>query len=153
MEGSWIIMLSSALIGCFTVWLNVELCSDWLLHSAAQFSSSQEGNTGTYIYIYTFQYFLSQLYNWVIILWIKHRDQGASINMLGIETVLKCTIAFYFPLRDSRSHVLCFYYGAAILTTPFTRLEACQWCSRSVNHSPSSSVISPLCLCGKWNLL
>ncbi len=29
-------MLSSALIGCFTVRLNVELCSDWLFHSAAQ---------------------------------------------------------------------------------------------------------------------
>ncbi len=25
---------------------NVELCSDWLFHSAARFSSSQEGNTG-----------------------------------------------------------------------------------------------------------
>ncbi len=43
-------MLSSALIGCFTVRLNVELCSDWLFHSAAHFSSSQEGNTGK-IYI------------------------------------------------------------------------------------------------------
>ncbi len=43
-------MLNSALIGCFTVWLNVELCSDWLFHSAAHFSSSQEGNTGN-IYI------------------------------------------------------------------------------------------------------
>ncbi len=31
-RGSWIIM-SSALIGCFTVLLNVELCSDWLFHS------------------------------------------------------------------------------------------------------------------------
>ncbi len=29
-------MLSSALIGCFTVRLNVELCSDWLFHSASQ---------------------------------------------------------------------------------------------------------------------
>ncbi len=29
---------------------NVELCSDWLFHSAANFSSSQEGNTGK-IYI------------------------------------------------------------------------------------------------------
>ncbi len=43
-------MLSSALIGCFTVWLNVELCSDWLFHSAAHFTSSHEGNTGK-IYI------------------------------------------------------------------------------------------------------
>ncbi len=29
---------------------NVELCSDWLFHSAAHFSSSQEGNTGRKIY-------------------------------------------------------------------------------------------------------
>ncbi len=29
---------------------NVELCSDWLSHSVAHFSSSQEGNTGK-IYI------------------------------------------------------------------------------------------------------
>ncbi len=29
---------------------NVELCSDWLFHSAAHFTSSQEGNTGK-IYI------------------------------------------------------------------------------------------------------
>ncbi len=36
LEGSWIIMLSSALIGCFTVLLNVELCSDWLFRSVAQ---------------------------------------------------------------------------------------------------------------------
>ncbi len=34
LEGSWIIM-TSGLIGCFTVLLNVELCSDWLFHSAA----------------------------------------------------------------------------------------------------------------------
>ncbi len=42
------LMLSSALIGCFTALLNVELCSDWLFHSAAH---QQEGNTGWKIYI------------------------------------------------------------------------------------------------------
>ncbi len=109
-------MLSSALIGCFTVRLNVELCSDWLFHSAAHFSSShsRKETQGKYI----FQYFLAQLYSCVI-LKIKCGHQGAAINTLGIETVFKCTIAFYFHFRDSRSHILCLYYGAAVLTTHF----------------------------------
>ncbi len=34
-------------------------------------------------------------------------------------------------------------YGAAVLTTHFTRLDVCQWCWGSANHSPWSSVISP----------
>ncbi len=142
LEGSWIIMLSSVLIGCFTVQLNVELCSDWLFHSAAHFSSShsrKETQGGKYI----FQYFLSQLYCRVIILYIKHGHQGAAINMRGTETAFKCTIAFYFRFRDSQSHVLCLYYGVAVITTHFTRSDAFQWCSGSVNHSQSSSVISP----------
>ncbi len=77
-------MLSSALIGCFTVQLNVELCSDWLFQSAAHFSSSysRKETQGKYI----FQYFLSQLYRWVIIQYIKCRHKGAAINMRGIET-------------------------------------------------------------------
>ncbi len=133
-------MLSSALIGCFTVRLNIELCSDWLFHSVAHFTSShsrKEKQGGKYI----FQYFLSQLYRWVIILYIKCGHQGAAINMRGTESAFKCTIAFYFHFRfrDSRSHEL----WRAVLTTHFTRLDACQWCSGSVNHSPSSSVISP----------
>ncbi len=135
-------MLSSALIGCFTVRLNVELCSDWLFHSAAHFISSnsrKETQGGKYI----FQYFLSQLYRRVIILYIKCGHQGAAINMLGTETAFKCSIYFYFPFRDSRSHKLCLDYGAAVLTTHFTRSDVCQWCSGSVNHWPSSSVISP----------
>ncbi len=57
--------------------------------------------------------------------------------MLGIET------AFYRVLLSlSRSHELSLYYAAAVLPTHFTRSDACQWCSGSVNHSPSSSVIS-----------
>ncbi len=50
---------SFALIGCFTTRLNVELCSDWLFHSVAHFSSShsrKETQGGKYI----FQYFLAQ---------------------------------------------------------------------------------------------
>ncbi len=39
---------------------NVELCSDWLFHSAAHRKETQ----GKYI----FSYFLAQLYRWVIIL-------------------------------------------------------------------------------------
>ncbi len=121
-------MLSSALIGCFTV----------QLISVGHRKETQGGK-------YIFQYFLSQLYRRVIILYIKCGHQGAAINMRGTETAFKCTIAFYihFRFRDSRSHKLCFYYGAAVLTTHFTQSDACQWCSGSVNHSPSSSVISP----------
>ncbi len=46
---------NSALIGCFKVLLNVELCSDWLVHSAAHFSSSLSGKETQGKYI--FQYF------------------------------------------------------------------------------------------------
>ncbi len=58
-------MLSSALIGCFTV----RLCSDWLFHSEVHFSwsHSRKETQGKYI----FQFFLTLLYNWVIILYIK----------------------------------------------------------------------------------
>ncbi len=62
-------MLSSALIGCFTVRL----------------ISKKETQGGKYI----FKYFLSQLYRRVIILYIKHGHQGAVINMQGIETAFE----------------------------------------------------------------
>ncbi len=39
---------------------NVELCSDWLFHSAAHFCCSQEGNTG--------KIYISILYHTVILL-------------------------------------------------------------------------------------
>ncbi len=74
---------------------NVELCSDWLFHSAAHFSSShsrKEAQGGKYI----FQYFLSRLYRWVILLYIKCGHHGATINMQGSETSFECMIAFYF---------------------------------------------------------
>ncbi len=91
-------VLSSALIGCFTVRLSVELCSDWLFHSAAHFSSShsRKETQGKNI----FQYFLA-------------------INMLGIETAFKCTIAFYFHFRDSRSHKLIRHHPQSSLLTLF----------------------------------
>ncbi len=52
-------MLSSTLIGCFTVRLNVELYSDWLFHSVAHFSSlhgRKETQGDIYIYIYIYIY-------------------------------------------------------------------------------------------------
>ncbi len=140
-------MLSSALIGCFTVRLNVELCSDWLFHCAAHFSSShsRKETQGKYI----FQYFLSQLYHWVIILYIKCGDQGAAINMLGIETAFECTIAFYFHFRDLRSHVLCVNYSGSTYHT-FDKirrlsvvLRICKSFAIILSHLPL------LCLCGK----
>ncbi len=140
-------MLSSALIGCFTVRLNVELCSDWLFHSAAHFSSthSRKETQGKYI----FQYFLSQLYCWVIILYIKCGDQGAAINMLGIETAFECTIAFYFHFRS----VLCVNYSGSTYHT-FDKirclsvvLRICKSFAIILSHLPL------LCLCGKWNLM
>ncbi len=152
--------MSSALIGCFTVrlnvelcsdWLfrlNVELCSDWLFHSAAHFSSShsRKETQGKYI----FQYFLSQLYCWVIILYIKCRHH---INMRGIETAFKCTIAFYFHFWDLRSHVLCVNYSGSTYHT-FYKI----WCLSVVLRICKSfaiilSHLSLLCLCGKWNLM
>ncbi len=132
-------MLSSALIGCFTALLNVELCSDWLFHSAAH---QQEGNTGGK---YIFKYFLSQLYRWVIILYIKCGHQGAVINMRGIETAFERSVdRVIVSLSINAMHKLSLYYGATVLTTLFTRSDACQWCSGSVNHSPSSSSLLTL---------
>ncbi len=115
-------MLSSALIGCFTV----------RLISVSHRKETQGGK-------YTFKYFVLQLYCWVIIQYLKCGHQGAAINMRGSETALKCMINFLVSLL----RLLYLYYGPAVLTTHFTRSDAFQWCSGSVNHSPSSSVISP----------
>ncbi len=123
--------MSSARISCFTVLLNVELCSDWLFHSATH---QQEGN-------YIFKYFLLQLYRRVIILYIKRRHQWAVINTRGIETAFEWSVnRNIVSLSRDAMHKLCLYYGATVPTTHFTRSDACQWCSGSVNHSPSSSV-------------
>ncbi len=89
--------MSSALIGCFTVWLNVELCSDWLIsvRLISVADSKKETQGGKYI----FQYFLSQLYRLVIILYIKCGHQGAAINMRGIETA-SYSFTFAFEIHD-----------------------------------------------------
>ncbi len=130
---------------------NVELCSDWLFQSAAHFSSShsRKQTQGKYI----FQYFLSQLYHLVIILYIKCRHQGAAINMLGTETAFKCTIAFYFHFWYLRSHVLCVNYSGSTYHTFYkTRclsvvLRICKSFAIILSH------LSLLCLWGKWNLM
>ncbi len=124
-------MLSSALIGYFTVRLNVELCSDWLFHSAAHFSSShsRKETQGKYI----FQYFLAQLYRWYLYCNIKcgHREPLLICGALKLLSNARSLFTFTFT------------FEIRVLTTHFTRSDAFQWCSGSVNHSPSSSVISP----------
>ncbi len=87
-------MLSSALIGCFTVWLKVELCPDWLFYSAGHFSSShiRKETQGKLI----FQYFLTQLYCWVIILDIKCGHQGVAIKGIVLPK-MKILSSFTHP--------------------------------------------------------
>ncbi len=75
---------------------------------------------GKYIFHFFFQF-----YHWVIILYIKLQAWGS------------------FHFQDSQAYVLCLYNRAAVLTTHFTRSDACQWCSGYVNNLSSSSVISP----------
>ncbi len=41
---------------------------------------------------YLFKYFLSQLYHWVIILYIKRGHQGAVINTRDIETAFEHSV-------------------------------------------------------------
>ncbi len=118
-------MLSSALIGCFTVPL----------------VNKKVTQGGKYI----FKYYLSQLYRRVIILYIKRGHLGAVINTRGIETAFERSVDHIIvSLSRHVMHKLCLYCGAPVLTTHFTRSDACQWCSGSVNHSPSSSSLLTL---------
>ncbi len=119
-------MFSSALIGSFTVPL----------------ISNKETQGGKYIFKYL------QLYRRVIIMYIKHRHQGAVINTRGIETAFeRSVVRVMVSLSRDTMHKLCLYYGATVLTTHFTRSDAYQWCSGSVNHSPSSSSLITLFMC------
>ncbi len=107
--------MSFVLIGCFPVPL----------------ISKKETQGGKYI----FKYVLSQLYHQVIILYIKQVHQGAVINTRGIETAFERSVdCNIISLSRDAMHKLCLYYGATVLTTHFTRSDACQWCSGSVNH-------------------
>ncbi len=70
---------------------NVELCSDWLFHSAAHFSSPhsrKETQGGKYI----FQYFLSQLHHRVIIQYAGIREpllnHNHSISLYADDIIL-----------------------------------------------------------------
>ncbi len=54
-----------------------------------------------------FQYFLSQLNRWVIILYINCGHQWAATSMQGTETAFECTLSFHFHYRHSWSHGLC----------------------------------------------
>ncbi len=49
-------------------------------------------------------YFLSQLYRWVIILYINCGHQGTATNMQGTKTAFECVLSFHF--HDSQSHRL-----------------------------------------------
>ncbi len=83
---------------------NVELCSDWLFHSAASSHSRKETQGGKYI----FQYFFAQLYHRVIILYIKYGHQGAAINMRGTETAFnaRSLFTFTFEIHDRTNSVI-----------------------------------------------
>ncbi len=116
---------------------NDELCSDWLFHIAAHFSSSQVGNTGK-IYISILSRAVILLGNYTV---NKMRASGSRYQYAGHWNCFQMHDRGLLSL--SRSHRLCLCYGAAVLTTQFTRSDACQWCSGSLNHSPSSPVISP----------
>ncbi len=70
---------------------NVELCSDWLFHSAAHFSSSHSRKETQGKYISILSRAIISLGNYTV---IKCWHQGAAINMQGIEIALVCTIAF-----------------------------------------------------------
>ncbi len=78
-------MLSSALIGYIKVLLNVELCFDWLFHSATH---QQEGNTGRKIYISILSLGVT-VYHRVIMLYTKRGHRGVVINTQGIETAFE----------------------------------------------------------------
>ncbi len=141
-------MLSSALIGCFTVRLNVELCSDWLI-SVAHRKETQ----GKYI----FQYFLAQLYRWVIILYIQCGHQGAAINTRGIETAFERSVDHVIvSLSLSRFAIartlFILWSGSTYLTFYKIRclsvvLRICKSFAIILSH------LSLLCLCGKWKLM
>ncbi len=100
-------MLSSALIGCFTVPL----------------ISNKETQGGKYI----FKYFLSQLYHRVIILYIKRTHQGAVINKRGIETAFERSVdRVIVSLSRDAMHKLGLYYILLCLCGKLN-LMYCNW--------------------------
>ncbi len=115
-------LIGSALIGHFTV----RLCSDWLFHSMAH--RQLEGNT--------VKICISILSRTVISLGIYtvYKTQAS-----GSRGALKLLSNACFLLSLSRFVIKL----KSMVTTHYTRSDACQQCSGSVNHSPSPPVISP----------
>ncbi len=64
--------------------------------------------------------------------------------MTGIFYSWDCSILFLLSL--SRFAITRTEQHSTVLTTYFTRLDVCQWCSGSANHSPSSYQSSLLTL-------
>ncbi len=116
---------------------NVELCSDWLFHSADNFSSSQEGNTGKiYISIFSCAVMLSGNYTVnknvgtrepLLICWALKLLSNAQSHFTFTFEIHNCTNSVYSMEWQYLPHIL----------------QDQMLCSGSVNHSPSSSVISP----------
>ncbi len=81
-----------------------------------------------------FNYFLSQLYRWAIILYINCGHQGTATNMQDTETAFECALLFCFHFQDYTDSIL-----RSSSTIHFTILDVCQWCSGSANNSPLSN--------------
>ncbi len=96
-----------------------------------------------------FQYFLSQLYRWVIILYINCRHQWAVIIWGALKTLFEymCARRVYFSLEIPRSHV--YTMEAAVLTTHFTKLE----CLSVVAQDLQNHLHRPTLFAGKWKCM
>ncbi len=105
---------------------NAELCSDWLFHSAAHFSSSH-----SYISILSLAVIASGNYNVPLLI----------CRALKLLSNARSLFTVTFEIRDRTNLVYTMEWQ--VFTTHLTRSDACQWCSGCVNHSPSSSVIFP----------
>ncbi len=128
-------MLSSALIGCFTVRL-------------ISVSHRKETRGGKY----TFQYFLLQLYRWVIILYIKCGHQGVAINMRGSETAFKCMINFLVSLSRFTIAIALFILWSCSTYHTFYKIRSFSVVLRICkSFAIILSHLSLFCLCGKWN--
>ncbi len=103
-----------------------------------------------------FLYFLSQLYHWVIILFINCRHQGTATNIQGTETAFECALSFYFHFFfwDSRSHEL---YTTEQQYHTFYKIRCWMFVNgaqylKIIRHCPISH-LSLLSVCGKWTFM
>ncbi len=106
---------------------------------------SQCGSMETQGVKYIFQYFLSQLYRLVIILYIKCGHQGAAINMRGIETAFERSVdRVIVSLSLSRftiAHTLFILWSGSTYHT-FYKIRCLSVVLRICKSLSSSSVIS-----------